>query len=171
VPWPGGPPPNPGQPPYQQYPPPGWQPPPNVPVRPQPRPAPTKPPRQELRHRAIAANVFGLLSLLSLAAANQVKHVGYLVAFSLIIAVVGLVLGISAARRARLDDTMRPRGSVSSIILGSVAIVLALLTLVGLVFSKQLTTYQDCISSAHSTAAQQNCARNLLHGLESGNKG
>jgi uncharacterized membrane protein affecting hemolysin expression len=89
------------------------------------------------------------------------------VAFSLVISIAGLALGISGARRARLDETMRPRGTIASIILACVAIVLALLTLVGLVFDKQLNSYQQCMSSAHSTAAQQTCARHLMHNIES----
>jgi hypothetical protein len=139
----------------------------NQPARPQPRPAPTAPPRQELRHRAAAAAVFGLLSLLSLAVAGQVKHVGYLVAFSLAVGVIGCGLGISASRRARREDTTRPRGAVASVIVGAVSIVLALLTLVGLIFAHQLTDYEQCVNNAHSTSAQQTCTRQLLHSIGS----
>jgi hypothetical protein len=111
--------------------------------------------------------IFGLLSLLALSAANEVSHVGYLITFALVVGLAALVLGISAARRARLEDTMRPRGSIAAIILGAVSIVLALLALAGLVFAKQLTNYEQCLNNAHGTAAQQTCTRQLLHGMES----
>jgi hypothetical protein len=111
--------------------------------------------------------IFGLLSLLALSAANEVSHVGYLITFALVVGLAALVLGISAARRARLEDTMRPRGSVAAIILGSVSLALAALALVGLVFTKQLTNYEQCMNNAHGTAAQQTCTRQLLHAMES----
>jgi uncharacterized membrane protein len=111
--------------------------------------------------------IFGLLSLLALSATGEVSHVGYLIAFSLVIGLAALVLGISAARRARLEDTMRPRGSVAAIILGSVSLTLAVLALIGLVFTKQLTNYQQCMNNAHGTSAQQTCTRQLLHSMES----
>ncbi|HEX3492347.1 MAG TPA: hypothetical protein VHU92_23580, partial [Streptosporangiaceae bacterium] len=107
-------------PPGAWQPPPSWQPPgPPAPARAQ---RPTEQPRRELRHRAAAAMIFGLLSLLALSATGEVTHAGYLIAFALVIGLAALVLGITAARRARLEDTMRPRGSVAAIILGSVAI-------------------------------------------------
>jgi hypothetical protein len=111
--------------------------------------------------------VFGLLSLLALSATGEVTHVGYLIAFALVVGLAALVLGITAARRARLEDTMRPRGSVAAIILGSVSLALAALALVGLVFTKQLTNYEQCMNNAHGTTAQQTCTRQLLHAMES----
>jgi hypothetical protein len=111
--------------------------------------------------------VFGLLSLLALSATGEVSHASYLIAFGLVIGVAALALGISAARRARLEDTMRPRGSVAAIILGSVSVALALLALVGLIFTRQLTNYEQCVNNAHGTAAQQTCTRQLLHAMES----
>lgn len=110
--------------------------------------------------------VFGLLSLFALSATGEVSHVGYLIAFAMVVGLAALVLGITAARRARLEDTMRPRGSVAAIILGSVSITLAALALVGLVFTKELTNYEQCINNAHGTAAQQTCTRQLVHAME-----
>src|SRR6185437_9530066 len=150
--------------------PPGWQPTGWQPPGSRPAPAraqrPTEPPRRELRHRAAAAMIFGLLSLLALSAANEVSHVGYLIAFAMVIGLAALVLGISAARRARLEDTMRPRGSVAAIILGAVSIALATLALIGLVFAHQLTNYEQCLNNAHGTAAQQACTRQLIHAIQ-----
>jgi hypothetical protein len=142
-------------------------PPPPAPARP-PRPArPTAPPRRELRQRALAATVFALLSLFALVAANRAGHAIYLVIFALVVAVAACVLGASAGRRARREDTMRPRGSVAGIVLGSVAIILALLALLGIVFARQLTSYEQCMHNAQSTAAQQVCTHHLLQSVQS----
>lgn len=110
--------------------------------------------------------IFGLLSLLALSAANEVSHVGYLITFAMVIGLAALVLGISAARRARLEETMRPRGSVAAIILGAVSIALAVLALIGLVFAHQLTNYEQCLNNARGTAAQQACTQQLIHAIQ-----
>jgi peptidoglycan/LPS O-acetylase OafA/YrhL len=123
--------------------------------------------RRELRHRALAAAVFGLLSLLALTAANQAGHASYLVSFALVVGVAACVLGVSAARRARREDTARPPGSVAAIILGVVSIVLSLLAFVGIVFAKQLTTYEQCRNNATSNVEQQACTRQLMHSVQS----
>lgn len=110
--------------------------------------------------------IFALISLLALSAANEVKHVGYLVAFALVVAAGAAALGISSARRARIEETARPRGAIAGIVLGIISVALAGLALIGLIFSKQLTTYENCVNNAHSSAAQQTCTRQLLHNLE-----
>ncbi|HUZ27054.1 MAG TPA: hypothetical protein VMV07_25165 [Streptosporangiaceae bacterium] len=124
-------------------------------------------PRRELRQRALAAAIFGLLSLLALAAANQAGHASYLVGFALVVGVAAGVLGASAARRARQEDAARPPGSVAAVILGVVSVVLSLLAFVGIIFARQLTTYEQCTNNATSNAAQQACARELLHAIQS----
>jgi hypothetical protein len=140
---------------------------PPTPARP-PRPSrPTAPPRRELRQRALAATIFALLSLLALVAANQAGHASYLVIFALVIAVAACVLGASAARRARREDTARPRGSVAGIILGAVAIILSLVALLGIIFARQLTNYEQCMNNAQTTAAQQACEHRLLQSVQS----
>jgi MFS family permease len=127
----------------------------------------TAQPRQELRQRALAAAIFGLLGLLALSAANQVAHPSYLVAFALAIGIVACVLGATAARRARREETARPRGSVAGIVLGGVSIGLALLAFVAITFSRQLTDYQQCMDNARSATAQQTCTHQLLQSVRS----
>jgi hypothetical protein len=145
---------------------------PGLPGQPAGRPAPerrsrpTARPRQELRHRAVAATIFGLLSLLALSAANQAGHASYLVAFALAVGVAACVLGITAARRARREDTALPRGSITGIVLGTVSIGLALLAIVAMVFTQQLTSYEQCMHSAATTPAQQSCTRQLLRAVQ-----
>ena len=87
--------------------------------------------------------------------------------FALVVGVTACVLGASAARRARREDTARPPGSVAAVILGVVAIVLSLLAFVGIVFARQLATYEQCMNNAPSNAAQQACTRQLMHSVQS----
>jgi hypothetical protein len=174
---PGGPPgpPSPGGPEYPGYQGPARLPAPplsSVPPRPAapprpPRPArPTALPRRELRQRALAASVFGLLSLFALSAANLVGHPLYLVVFAVVVALLAIVTGASARRAARREDTARPRGSVAAIVLGSVALALALILSLAIVFSRQLTAYQNCIAVARTSAAQQACAQQLRNSVD-----
>jgi hypothetical protein len=152
------------QPPPGTYPPPEFRP---APARPQRPSRPAAPPRRELRQQALAASVFGLLGLLALTAANQAGHALYLVVFALVIGAAGCVLGISAGRRARREATMRPRGSVAAIVLGAVTIVLSLFAIIGIAYSQQLTTYEQCMKNATTTAAQQACTHQLMHAVQS----
>ena len=115
----------------------------------------------------MAAAVFGLLSLLALSVAGQVTHPLYLVVFALIVGLGAAVLGISAARRARRENTARPRGSVAAIILGTVAVIVGLLAVLVIAYSPQFNQYEQCLKGASSTAAEQVCAHNLLHAVQS----
>jgi hypothetical protein len=144
----------------------------NGPRPPRPaRPRPTAPARRELRQEALAAAVFGLLSLLALAVADQVSHPLYLVTFALVVGLAAGVLGVIAGRRARRDNTARPRGSVAAVVMGSVAVVLGLLAAVVLSYSQQFTQYEQCMNGATSHAAEQVCAHNLVHAIQSRDRG
>jgi uncharacterized membrane protein len=148
-------------------PPPGQAPPPVRPVPARPQGRPTGVPRRELRQQALAATVFGLLSLLALTAANQAGHAIYLVVFALLIGAVAAVLGISAGRRAHREGAARPRGSVAGIVLGVVSVILALMALVVLTFSRQFASYEQCVNNATTPAAQQACTHQLLQAVQS----
>jgi hypothetical protein len=147
---------------------PGWTPPGSGPGRPQ-RPArPTAPPRRELRQRAAAAAFFGLLALLALTAANEVHRPLYLVIFSMVIGAGAAVLGISAAVRARKDNTRRPPGSVAAIVLGVISILLAGISVLAIVFARQLSNYEQCMNNASTSAAKQACANQMLQSIQNG---
>jgi uncharacterized membrane protein YoaK (UPF0700 family) len=130
------------------------------------RPRPTALARKELRQRALAATVFGLLSLFALSAAGQVAHALYLVAFAFVVAVVAVVAGASASRRARREETARPRGSLAAVILGSVAIFLCAVSLIAVVFASQFANYETCISNAPTSAAKQACATKFMQAIQ-----
>jgi hypothetical protein len=159
-----GPRPLPGPPSFQGQPPRPGQPP-RRPAQPR-RPRPTAPPRRELRQRALAASIFGLISLFALSAAGEVKHALYLVIFSFAVAVLAIVAGASAARRARREETARPRGSLAAIILGSAAILLCAVSVFAIVFATQFANYETCIGNAPSTAAKQVCATKFMQAVQ-----
>jgi hypothetical protein len=114
----------------------------------------------------MAATVFGLLSLFALTAAGQVDHSLYLVTFAFAVAVLAIVAGASASRRARREETARPRGSLAAVILGSVAIFLCAVSLVAIVFAKQFADYETCISNSPTSAAKQACATRFMQAVQ-----
>jgi hypothetical protein len=119
-------------------------------------------PRRELRQQALAAAIFGLLSLLALTAANQAGHALYLVLFALVIGLAATVLGISAGNRAHREGAVRPRGSVAAIVLGVISVVLALMASVVLLFPHRFANYEQCMNNAATSSAQQACTDQLL---------
>ena len=123
-------------------------------------------PRRELRQRALAASVFGLISLFALSAAGEVRHSLYLVAFAFVVAVAAIAAGVSASRRARREETARPRGSLAAVILGSVAIFLCAVSGVAIVFAGPFSAYETCIGNAVSTPAKQACAHQLVQAVQ-----
>ncbi|HEU5419249.1 MAG TPA: hypothetical protein VFV41_16275 [Streptosporangiaceae bacterium] len=150
-------------------PPPGAVPPP-APRPPAPaaaRPKPAGVPRRELRQRALAAAIFGLLSLLALTAANQAGHAIYLVVFALVVGLGATVLGITAGARAHREGAVRPRGSVAGIVLGVISVVLSLMALVVLAIPHQVQNYEQCMNNASTSAQAQTCMNHLLQAVQS----
>jgi hypothetical protein len=88
------------------------------------------------------------------------------VAFAFAVAVVAIVAGASASRRARREETARPRGSLAAVILGSVAIFLCAVSLIAVVFASQFAAYETCISNAPTSAAKQACATKFMQAIQ-----
>ena len=134
-------------------------------MRPAAPPRPTKPPEPSVRQRALAAFFLGGLSVLAaLLGVGSNPHRGiYLVFFSLVVGVGACWLALSAMRQARRDASMRPRGAVFATVLGVLGSLLSVVMLIAFaVFWQQLTTFSQCISSANTMAAQQQCL-NQVH--------
>jgi hypothetical protein len=116
----------------------------------------------ELRQRALAALTLGVLSLLGLAFIGNLKRGFYVVAMTLVFALIAICLGVSASRAARRSGTARPRGAFSGTLLGAFGLGLSLIWLLVLtVFWSQLSTYATCIESASTVTAQQACQSQL----------
>jgi hypothetical protein len=130
----------------------------------------SRPPEREIRQRAAAGLIFGLLSLLALLGVGYNVHRGiYLVIFSLIIGSTACVLGITAIWRARRAGARRPRGAIAATIFGALATVLSVILLIGLtVFSRQFADYSRCMQVAQTAAAQHACTNQFYKSVDQG---
>jgi predicted PurR-regulated permease PerM len=128
-------------------------------------PRPTSLPEPSVRQRALAAFFLGGLSVLAaLLGVGSNPHRGiYLVLFALVVGVAACWLAVSAMQEARRAASMRPRGAVFATVLGVLGTLLSVIMLIAFaVFWQQLTTFNQCISSANTLAAQQQCL-NQVH--------
>ena len=128
-------------------------------------PRPTRLPEPSVRQRALAAFFLGGLSVLAaLLGVGSNPHRGiYLIFFALAVGVGACWLAISAMRQARQAASMRPRGAVFATVLGVLGTLLSVIMLIAFaVFWQQLTTFNQCISSANTLTAQQQCL-NQVH--------
>jgi hypothetical protein len=112
-----------------------------------------------LRHRAIAALVFGAFSLIALLGlSGNLKRGVYLLAFSAIVGLAACVIGITALRKARKTGSYRPAGAVGGIVLGALAVLLSILMLTTyLAFPVQVDNYVRCLNRAQSSGDRQAC--------------
>ncbi len=130
----------------------------------------SQPPDRELRHRAIAALVFGALSLIALLSTlrlgGDLQRGVYLLFFSTIIGVAACVIGITALRKARRTGSYRPRGAVGGIILGALAVLISIPILVAyLAYPTQVNNYVRCLSQAQSSSEQQACMNQFYNSI------
>jgi len=125
------------------------------------------PPDPDVRQRALAAFVLGLLSLLGLTLGlGNVHRSVYVATLALLFAVTAIWLGAGANRRARRSGTARPRGAVSGIVLGGFGLAVSALWLMALaVFWPQLSAYYNCMNGANTVVAQQACHSQLTHSI------
>ncbi|HEY3982142.1 MAG TPA: hypothetical protein VGM79_33140 [Streptosporangiaceae bacterium] len=86
--------------------------------------------------------------------------------FAFAVAVIAIVAGASASRRARREETARPRGSLAAVILGSVSIFLCAVSLIAVVFATQFANYETCVSNAPTSAAKQACATRFIQAVQ-----
>jgi uncharacterized membrane protein YeaQ/YmgE (transglycosylase-associated protein family) len=125
---------------------------------------PTRPPEQSDRHRAVAALLLGVVSLLSLFGIGSDYHRGiYLVAFAVLVGLIAGWFGMMAIRSARRQGTLRPRWALFGTVLGAIgAVGGALMLLFFAAYWQQLNSYSQCMNSANTQSAQQACV-NQLH--------
>jgi len=135
-------------------------------------------PDPAVQQRATAAlllallSLFGLLGLSNLLRFGNVHRLSYVVACTLLVAVLAIQLASTAITRARRGGTRSPRGSVLTIVIGSIGVLLSAILLIGfVVFSKQLATYSQCLSGASTHTAQQACQDQLTRAVRSQSAG
>jgi hypothetical protein len=119
----------------------------------------TEPPGRELRQRAIASLLFGVISLVALLGLGTDLHRGvYLLAFSLAVGLAACVIGITALVKARRTGSYRPRGAIGGIVLGALALLISVPILVTyLAFPTQVNNYVNCLSQAQNSSQQHAC--------------
>src|SRR6266699_444556 len=134
------------------------------------RPRPTRPPDRELRQRAIASLVLGVLSLAALLGLEGDLHRGvYLLVFSAVIGIGACVIGITAVLKARRTGSYRPRGAVGGIVLGTLAALLSVPLLVFyLTFPHQVNNYLRCVNQAQNSGAQRACMDRFYRSIHLG---
>jgi hypothetical protein len=125
------------------------------------------PPSRELRQRAIAALVFGGVSLIALFGLSADLRKGiYLLGFSALVGVAACVIGISALVKARRTGSYRPRGAIAGIVLGVIGILISTpIIITYLAFPTQLTNYVNCLTQAQDPSQQQACMNSFYKSI------
>src|SRR5262249_53168740 len=138
--------------------PPGPPPPPRSPFL-TPAPQPQLPPAAPaLQQRAAAALILAVLSLITLMLIGNLQRAVYVDAVALIVALIGLVLAVSAMRAAKREGTRRPRASVASTVLAGLGVLLSGSALIVLLaFWSQYMQYAKCLNGATTVATQSAC--------------
>jgi hypothetical protein len=121
-----------------------------------------------VRQRAVAALVFGMLSVLALAGIGSNLHRGiFLIGFSVLFGPGACVLGITAIRKARRAGAYRPRWAIAGAVLGAMASTFAIpVLLLYLVFPRPLSAYVSCLSQAQSASGSQACTNQFYRAIQ-----
>lgn len=141
-------------------------PPPGSPFLP-PAPRPQLPPAaREVQQRATAGLILVLLTLIAMLWGSDLQRTVYVVAVTLVIALVGLTLVFSAMRSAKRAGTRRPRGAMAGAVLGVLAALFSAFALIGfLVFWSQIMQYANCMHGASIAETQNACQTQLQHAI------
>ena len=145
---------------------PGSQPPSRSPFLPPP-PRPQLPPAAPaLQQRATAALILAALSLIAIMWGANLQRTVYVVAVSLVVALVGLALAISAMRAAKRAGTRRPRATITAVVLSAVGTLFSGIALISfLVFWSQYMQYANCMNGAATVATQNACWTQLQNSV------
>jgi hypothetical protein len=144
------------------------------PVRQRPvRQRPTKPPGRELRQRAIASLVLGLLSLVALFGLGADLSRGvWLLLFSAVIGTGSSVIGITAVVKARRTGTFRPGGAIGGIVLGAFAVLISVSIIITyLEFPTSVNNYVKCVNQAQTSTQQHACVTKFRRSIHLGSAG
>jgi hypothetical protein len=135
-----------------------------------PPPRPQLPPAAPaLQQRATAALILAALSLIAMIWGSNLQRTVYVVAVSLVVALVGLVLAISAMKAAKRAGTRRPRAAIAGVLLSAVGALFSAVALTGfLVFWSQYMQYANCMNGATTVATQNACQTQFQNSV--GNK-
>jgi hypothetical protein len=115
-----------------------------------------------LQQRAFAAVTLAVLSLLAMVLIGNLQRAAVVLGVSLGVALLGLILAISAMSAARRAGSRRPRGALAGVLLCAIGLVLSGLALTAfLLFSAQIDQYNGCMNGANTVTEQQSCQTQL----------
>jgi hypothetical protein len=116
-----------------------------------------------VRQRGLFAMLMGTLSVVALLGLGSNFHRGiYLVVFALLVGIGACWLGITALRQAKRGATWRPRGAIFGTVVGALGSLVSLgLLITFTLFWPQLNQYSQCLNSANTLSAQQDCMTQL----------
>ena len=98
---------------------------------------------------------------------SHLRHFVYPLTFSAVIGVASVVIGITAIKKARRTGAYRPRGAIGGIVLGSLAAVLSIPTLIFyLIFPHQLGNYFTCLSQAQTAGSERVCMNKFSRSIQ-----
>jgi heme/copper-type cytochrome/quinol oxidase subunit 2 len=121
-----------------------------------------------LQQRAAAGLILTVLSLIAMLWGSNLQRTVYVLAVTLIVALVGLALVISAMRAAKRAKTRRPRTAIAGVVLGVVGTLFSAVALIGfLVFWSQYMQYANCMNGAGTVATQNACQTQFQHSVGS----
>jgi hypothetical protein len=125
----------------------------------QARQRPTRRPDRELRQRAIASLVLGILALIAMFGLGADLSRGvFVLIFSAVVGIGSCVIGITAILKARKTGTLRPGGAVGGIVFGALATVISVPILaIYLAYPGALNNYVNCLSQAQNSSQQHAC--------------
>jgi hypothetical protein len=123
-----------------------------------------------VRHRATAALILGVLSVLSLLGIGSNYHRGiFLVIFGVLVGIVASWFGVTAVRKASKAGTMRPRWAVFGTVLGALGALFGVLVLIFFAaYWQPLNRYSKCVASANTPSADQVCMNKLRQSVKIG---
>ncbi|HUA28251.1 MAG TPA: hypothetical protein VMC03_05160 [Streptosporangiaceae bacterium] len=126
-----------------------------------------------MRHRAFAALILGVLSVLSLLGIGSNYHRGiFLVIFGVVVGITACWFGVTALRKASQAGTMRPRWALFGTVLGALGALFGVLVLIFFAaFWQQLNRYSECMNTANTPSAQQTCMNQLRQSVKIGEIG
>jgi hypothetical protein len=129
-----------------------------------------RPPERELRQRAIASLAFGVIALVALFGLGTDLHRGvYVLIFSAVVGIAGVVIGVSSLVKARKTGSYRPRFAVGGIVFGALATLISVPILATyLAFPTQVDNYVNCLHQAQNSSDQRACMTKFYKSIHIG---
>ena len=115
-----------------------------------------------LRQRAFAALILAVLSVIAMILGGSSRRPEYVAAVALVVALIGLLLAVSAMRGAKRAKARRPGAAVAGVVIGLIGILFSGSLLgVFLLYPSQFTQYVNCLNGATTATAQNACWQQL----------